>query len=85
MLDGARPWSTGEEPSGFSVVLRGLCEQHGFLFLDLKPALAAASRRAYASSGALLWWYDDTHWNGHGQRAAAAAIGQHILQGTQIH
>jgi hypothetical protein len=72
VLDGAPPWSAGEEPSGFSAVLHGLCAQHGFRLLDLKPALVEASRRAYEKSGALLWWRDDTHWNGDGQRAAVA-------------
>jgi hypothetical protein len=74
VLDGAPPWSTDGGPSGFSEVLRGLCDQHGFRFLDLKPPLVEASRRDYEKSGALLWWSDDSHWNGDGQRAAAAAF-----------
>ncbi|MDQ2854815.1 MAG: hypothetical protein M3R68_00680 [Acidobacteriota bacterium] len=76
VLNGALPWSADEQPSGFSTVMRGLCSRHGFGFLDLKPALVEASRRAYEKSGALLWWRDDTHWNGDGQRAAAAAVYQ---------
>jgi hypothetical protein len=59
-----------------------LCEQHGFRFLDLKSALVEASRREYETTGALLWWYDDTHWNGDGQRAAAAAIYETLLRDT---
>ena len=82
VLDGAPPWSTRGEPSGLSTVLRGLCEQRGFRFLDLKPALVEASRREYEQSGALLWWRDDTHWNGDGQRAAAAAIYETLLRGA---
>ena len=70
----ALPWSADGGPSGFSAVLHGLCEQHGFPFLDLKPTLVEASRQDYEKSGALLWWRDDTHWNGDGQRAAAATI-----------
>jgi hypothetical protein len=80
VLDGAPPWSTRGEPSGLSTVLRGLCEQHGFRFLDLKPALVEASRREYEKSGALLWWRDDTHWNGDGQRAAATVIYETLLR-----
>jgi hypothetical protein len=80
VLDGAQPWSTRAEPSGLSDVLRGLCEQHGFRFMDLKPPLVEASRREYEKSGALLWWRDDTHWNGVGQRAAAAAIYETLLR-----
>lgn len=83
VLDGAPPWSTSGAPSGLSTVLRGLCEQHGFRFLDLKPALVEASRREYEQSRALLWWGDDTHWNGAGQRAAAAAIHETLLRGAQ--
>lgn len=80
VLDGGPPWSARAEPSGFSEVLRGLCEQHGFRYMDLKPALLEASKRDYEKSGALLWWLDDTHWNGEGQRAAAAALHQNLLR-----
>ena len=80
LLDGAPPWSAAAEPSGFSAVLRGLCGRHGFRFLDLKPALVEASRLSYEKSGALLWWRDDTHWNGDGQRAAAAAVYTNLLR-----
>jgi len=80
VLDGGSPWSTRSEPSGFSTVLRGLCERHGFSFLDVKPPLVEASRLYYEKSGALLWWLDDTHWNGDGQRAAAAAISEKLLR-----
>jgi acetyltransferase AlgX (SGNH hydrolase-like protein) len=81
VLNGAPPWSADVEPSGFSAVLRGLCEQHDFRFLDMKPSLVEASRRYYEKSGALLWWRDDTHWNGAGQRAAAAALYENLLRG----
>lgn len=82
VLDGAPAWSAGAGPSGFSEVLRGLCEQHGFRFLDLKPALSEESRREYEASGALLWWPDDTHWNAEGQRAAARAVYENLLGGA---
>jgi hypothetical protein len=82
LLDGAPPWSSGAEPSGFADVLRGLCEQQGFGFLDLKPTLVEESRREFERSGALLWWPDDTHWNVEGQRAAARTIYQKLLGGT---
>ncbi|MCA1620885.1 MAG: hypothetical protein LC795_16570 [Acidobacteria bacterium] len=80
VLDGAPPWSSGAGPSGASVVLRGLCERHGFRFLDLRPALVEAARAAYEKSGALLWWRDDTHWNGEGQRVAASAVHANLLR-----
>jgi hypothetical protein len=47
--------------------------------LDLKPALLEDARRENEKSGALLWWPDDSHWNGVGQRAAARAIYQDLL------
>jgi hypothetical protein len=78
-LDGATPWSADEQPSGFSTVMRELCAQYGFRFLDLKPALVQASKPAYEKSGALLWWRDDSHWNGDGQRVAAAAVYEDLL------
>ena len=73
-LDGAPAWSADITQSGFSAVLQGLSEQYKFRFLDLKPVLVEASRHAYETSGTLLYWRDDTHWNGHGQRVAADAI-----------
>lgn len=79
VLDGATAWSAGAKPSGFSDVLRRLCEQLGFRFLDLKPALLEDARRENEKSGALLWWTDDSHWNGVGQRAAARAIYRDLL------
>ena len=79
VLDGAPAWSAVAEPSGFSNVLRRLCEQHGFRFLDLKPALLMAAQRENEKSGALLWWPDDSHWNGPGQRAASRAIYENLL------
>jgi hypothetical protein len=83
VLDGAPPWSADNEPSGLSVALRGLCKQHGFKFLDLKPTLVDASRRAYEQSGALLWWRDDSHWNDEGQRIAAAVIYENLVHEIQ--
>jgi hypothetical protein len=83
VLDSARPWSADSGPSSFSVVLRGLCEEHGFRFLDLKPTLVAASVQAYQKSGELLWWSDDSHWNDGGQRVAAAAVYQALFHGLQ--
>ncbi len=74
VLDEAQPWSSPARSSGFSSVLQGLCAQHRFRFLDLKPALIEASSREYKQSGALLWWRDDSHWNGAGQRITAAVI-----------
>jgi len=80
VLDNAPPWSADVGSSGFSAVLRGLSEQHGFRFLDLKPPLVEASRQDFEKTGALLWWRDDTHWNSDGQRVAAAAFRNHFRE-----
>ena len=79
VLDGASPWSVNEKPSGFSNELKSLSEQRGFRFLDLKPALLENARKINDESGALLWWPDDSHWNGVGQRVAAQTIYQNLL------
>ena len=79
MIDRAPAWSTASRESGFAATLRCLSAAKGFRFLDLGPAMVQASRRSYEESGALLWWRDDTHWNGNGQRVAAAAIRERLL------
>jgi len=77
---GEPAWSSGAEPSGFSVMLARACAEEGIKFLDLKPELVAASRRAYEDSGRLLYWYDDTHMNPEGNALAAAAIRRELLR-----
>jgi hypothetical protein len=72
LLDGQPPWSVAPAPSAFAQALAELSRQQGIAFLDLKPALFAAAKQAYESSGALLWWDDDQHWNDLGHRMAAA-------------
>jgi lysophospholipase L1-like esterase len=52
----------------------------GIAFCDLKPDLVTAARTAYAQTGALVWWPDDTHWNEAGHRAAADAVYEHLLR-----
>lgn len=83
VLDGPLPWSADGGTSSFSTVLRELSALHGFHFLDLKPSLVEASKQNYEKSGALLWWRDDTHWNGDGQRVAAGTIYEKVLR--EIH
>ena len=61
-------------------MLRTACEDLRVACLDLTPTLIAASRQAFETSGALLWWYDDTHWNVHGNKVVATAIYEHLLR-----
>lgn len=84
VLDGKSPWTSSEEPSGVSTVLSELCGWQGFRFVDLKPALVEASRRAFEESGALLWWRDDTHWGPVGQRVAATVIYERLLHDLSV-
>jgi glycosyltransferase involved in cell wall biosynthesis len=79
-LDGAPPWSSTPEPSGFAAALDELSRRQGVTFVDLKPRLIAESRRAFEGSGALLWWSDDTHWNETGHRVAAGIVSDELLR-----
>jgi hypothetical protein len=84
VLDEAPPWSASQEPSSFSFLLREICEQRHFRFLDLKPKMVDASRKACENSDPLIWWSDDSHWNDEGQRVAAADIYEKLLHGSQL-
>lgn len=80
MLDGAQPWSTGAQPSGFGDALKDLSREHGIAYVDLKARMVAASRRTFEESGELLWWWDDTHWNAVGHRVAASVVYDELLR-----
>jgi hypothetical protein len=79
VLDDGPPWSTRPDASPFSVALENMSKEEGFTFLDLKPSLVEASRSAWETSGALVWWRDDVHWNGRGQKEAASVIESKVL------
>ena len=80
LLNREPEWSSSKEPSGFSIVAHELSDLNGFKFFDLKPTLIEASEKQFKASGELLWWRDDTHWNGVGQRVAAEAIYENLLR-----
>lgn len=79
-LAGKPPWSDAQSPSGFSLALAQLCAQQDMTFLDLKPRMTDAARRAYQDSGALLWWEDDIHWNELGHKVAAGIVSDELLR-----
>lgn len=81
-LAGAPPFSAAQVASGFSLALADLCRAQGFAFLDLKPRITEAARRAYQDSGALLWWEDDIHWNEAGHRVAAEIVADELMRET---
>jgi len=80
VLDGGEPWSSPEEGGSLTAAFKRLSQEQGFSFLDLQPALVRASRDQSEQSGATLWWRDDVHWNGAGQKVAADAIVGSLLQ-----
>jgi len=74
VLDHDPAWSSSTEPSALSQTVEALARQEGFGFVDLKAPLVAASQREWEQSRGLLWWRDDIHWNGAGQREAAHVL-----------
>jgi hypothetical protein len=80
LLNREPEWTSSKEPSGFSIVAHEFCDANGFKFFDLRPTLIEASEKKFKESGELLWWRDDTHWNGLGQRVAADAIYENLLR-----
>jgi len=47
--------------------------------LDAKPDLIKAAYRLFDSSGELVYWRDDTHFNERGHEVRAAFIAREIL------
>lgn len=78
-LHGSEPWSADPAPSSFSIVLRAMCEVQGLHFLDLKPLLIRQSRVVYEADGDLLWWRDDSHWNGRGHEVVAEIVYRRLI------
>lgn len=64
---------------GFAAAVEGLCRQVGVEFQDLTPAFVDEAARAWKREE-LLWWRDDTHWNGRGHRLAASSIEARLRQ-----
>jgi hypothetical protein len=78
VLDGTSPWSSPVTGGSLTAAFAQLSREHGFAFLDLQPALVSASREHWTRDQQALWWRDDVHWNGHGQRVAASAIAREL-------
>ena len=80
VVDDLPAWTSDAQPSHWATMLRTVCKALRVECLDLTPTLIAASRQGFETSGALLWWYDDTHWNVHGNKVVATAIYEHLLR-----
>lgn len=74
VVNGKPPWTSDRSPSPFSVFVQSLCDQNGFGFIDLAPALIDGSETAYTAAGDSVYWRNDTHWNDVGQKIAAAVV-----------
>jgi hypothetical protein len=61
------------EPAAGLRALRARFAPVGVTVVDLTPALRAAAAAALAR-GRLVFWRDDTHWNGAGVRAVAPMV-----------
>ncbi len=73
------PWSADMRDSSFSHSIRDMCAAEGIPFGDAKSYFIEESRRLFESSGKILWWYDDTHWNDEGQALFARWIQEQFL------
>lgn len=62
-----------DRPYGTGAALLDIAAEAGFPVIDLRPPLAAAAHRDLAE-GHLLWWPDDTHWNGTGHAVTAQTL-----------
>lgn len=79
VLDRREPAREDTDSSGFAQSVLGLCVRLQLRCADTKPYLVEEARRAYAASGELLWWRDDTHWGEHGHAAVAEFIARRVL------
>jgi hypothetical protein len=83
ILENGKPWPEKGQTSGFSEAVRGLCLENHFPFLDLKPDFIEEARKLYDEKGEFLWWRDDTHWNEHGNEAAARIVYEKLIHPLQ--
>ncbi|HJU06069.1 MAG TPA: hypothetical protein VJ692_13040, partial [Nitrospiraceae bacterium] len=72
-------------PSGFSQAVRSACDGFHLSCFDAKPYFLKAAGRLWSSSGALLWWRDDTHLDEHGHEVLAEFIVREVLPVHDFH
>lgn len=80
LLNDNPPWTADKKPSGFSVVIKKLCEDLDFQFLDLKPFLIKEAKHIFDEQIELLYWYDDTHWNDKGHEVVSQIVYNELLR-----
>ena len=79
VVTGEPPWTGGSHESGFAEAVEQLCASNNVPFLDLQADFIVHARQLFEDHGQLLWWYDDTHWNGQGQLLAAEVLESKLL------
>ena len=71
-----------EKPSGFAKAVLAACKWVHLRCLDTKAFLIGEARQLYDSTGGLLWWRDDTHFNEPGHKAVASFIVGEVLDNS---
>jgi len=67
----------GTLPNAQWAYLAGLCRKHALRCTNLTDDLVRESERQLKQA-ALIWWRDDTHWNGRGIAVAARAVARDL-------
>ena len=75
LLCGESPNTSHRDTSGLATAIQTFCETHAMRCFDLTPTFLDAAHTAF-TSGKLLWWTDDSHWNRDGHEVAARLITQ---------
>ncbi|MEM7104713.1 MAG: GDSL-type esterase/lipase family protein [Bacteroidota bacterium] len=73
------PGSTPYQPSGFSKVVKDICNENNIPFYDFAPFLDAYSSDLLENQNSITWWRDDTHFNAHGYRALHQFVRDSVL------
>ena len=68
------PWTSDPTPSAFAAITKEESLKRGFSVLDMKAGLIDSSAQAFVTSGQMLWWRDDIHWNVRGNALAAGLV-----------
>jgi hypothetical protein len=74
-------------PSGFALAVLEACQRSKIRCLDTKPDLVQEAYRIFDSSGELVYWRDDTHFNNRGHEIMAQFIAREVLHqpGSRMH
>jgi hypothetical protein len=74
LLEGRPMTAADAEPSGFATAVMTACGELGIACADAKPRLVREAHARYARSQEFVFWRDDTHLNGVGNRVVAELV-----------